>query len=495
MNDSALVRLAAVVLAASLVASACGGEGGEPAALRITADPGRSSPAPDDVAVIADPADPGHTPTYAPLDLGFLDASASSSELPSAVPEGLEVGFTDEGHPYRGNPDAAITVIEYSDYACPFCGRHTAQTSPALLEQYGVTGDVLFVFREFPLVSIHPTAPAAHTAALCAGEQGADLYWAMHDAVFEQQDDWTVLQDPTDFMADLAAGLGVEIGSYDECVASGRTIEIIADGVQDAEALGFQGTPSFEFTSADLEDTYTLIGAQPLEQFNAYLDALLAGEAPSDPAEVGESPEEAQLPYWANPDSGLAADPERPGRTIAGDFYKGDPSAPVVVIEVSDFECPFCRSHTLDVQPSVDEALVETGEIMWVYKHLPLAIHPHAPIAAAASECAGDQDLFWSMHDALFEQVERWATDHAEQELVAIGVDIGVDEGMFRECLAGRAALERVLSDQSDVRDVANSTPTFLIVRGGRGFRVEGSREAEQFVQLLRSQIEAGAGS
>ncbi|MEA3511559.1 MAG: thioredoxin domain-containing protein, partial [Actinomycetota bacterium] len=74
--------------------------------------------------------------------------NAPQTTIAPSAPDGLEVGFTEEGYPYRGSPNAPVTLIEYSDYACPFCGRYTAENVPALLEQYGVTGDVRFVFRD-----------------------------------------------------------------------------------------------------------------------------------------------------------------------------------------------------------------------------------------------------------------------------------------------------------------------------------------------------------
>ena len=76
-----------------------------------------------------------------------------------ATYQGTPVGFTDEGYPYRGDPDAPVTLTEYSDYLCPFCARHFGQTVPTLIERYVQTGQVQYVFRDMPLVSLHPTAP------------------------------------------------------------------------------------------------------------------------------------------------------------------------------------------------------------------------------------------------------------------------------------------------------------------------------------------------
>jgi len=489
-----------LAVAGGLIAAACGDTGSAETTtfptVSIPADAEQLSPSVSSTTGPDQPAEPtAEEGTYAPLDLGFLGGNASSSEIPSAIPPGLEVGFTEEGFPYRGSSDATVTLIEYSDYACPFCGRHTVQNVPALLEQYGVTGEVRFVFRDFPLTGLHPTAPAAHTAAICAGEQSAEFYWAVHDEVFARQAEWTGLPDPTEFLTSLGQGLGVEMTAYQDCVSSGRTGPEIEAGVAAAQALGFNGTPSFQVVADGLEDAYNLIGAQPVQVFQNYLDAVLAGEVPDGAqaaAGPGEQPEPPGLPVWADRETGLLPDPDRPGVNLAGDYYKGDPAAPLVVIEFSDFECPFCADHVLEAQPAIDAALVDTGEVMWVFKHLPLPIHPNAPTAAAASECAGDQGRFWEMHDALFATAEQWAGAGADTEaaLLALAGDVGLDTTAFETCFTGRDALERVLADSADARGIISQTPSFVLIEGDRGTLLEGSRPADQFVTLLQSRID-----
>ncbi len=417
--------------------------------------------------------------------------SAPESDATVLAPAGLEVGFTEEGYPYRGSPNAPVTLIEYSDYACPFCGRYTEQNLPILLEQYGLTGQVRFVFRDLPLVSLHPTAPKAHTAAICAGEQGADLYWAVHDEIFARQAGWTNLPDPTDFFAGLVGGIGVEAVAYQECVESGRSNAEIDESVTEAQALGFNGTPTFQLTADGLEDTYTLIGAQPPETFESYLDSLLADEAPVD-AQAGEASEPVGLPFWADTETGLQPDPGRPGVNLAGDHYKGNPEAQLVVIEFSDFECPFCRDHAIETQPVVDEALVDTGEILWVFKHLPLEAHPSARTAAVAAECAGDQDQFWEMHDLLFESVDEWAGDDADVDtaLLELADELSLERSEFEQCFDSRTALERVLADMSDARGIISQAPSFVIVQGERGTLMEGSIPADEFIATLRNRLD-----
>jgi len=435
-------------------------------------------------------------PTAAP---GEVPENSAPSVSESVSPDGLEAGFTGDGYPYRGNPVAPVTLIEYSDYACPFCDRYTAETLPTLLEQYGLSGQVKFVFRDLPLTSLHPTAPAAHAAAACAGEQAAGLYWVVHDEVFKQRDGWTNLPDPTDFLSALVEGVGVDVAEYQECIASGRFNEQINQGAIDAQALGFNGTPSFVLTADGLDDTYTLIGAQPLETFQSYLDSLIAGEAPTDPEtgqEAGEESEPAGLPFWADTETGLQPDPDRPGMNLAGDHYKGNPDASVVVVEFSDFECPFCQVHALETQPAIDEALVDTGDLLWVYKHLPLSIHPRARVAAVASECAGDQGQFWEMHDLLFETSNEWTNEDVDTDtaMIRLASTLPLDMPVFESCFASRVALEGVLADMTDADGIVSETPSFVIIQGERGSLMQGSIPADEFIPLLQGRLDGQTG-
>jgi protein-disulfide isomerase len=217
---------------------------------------------------------------------------------------------------------------------------------------------------------------------------------------------------------------------------------------------------------------------------------MLIGEAPPQ-EEVAES-EPPELPFWANAD-GLLPDPDRPGVTLAGDQYKGDPEASVVVIEFSDFQCPACQEHSLQAQPAIDEALVETGQILWVHKHLPLQMHPQALVAAAASECAADQDMFWEMHDLLFETVDQWGVEDAEPALLSLAGELGLDEGEFAACLASREPMERVVADIYASLGAVSSTPSFVILVDGQGSIVSGSRPPADFVTLLQSVLDSAA--
>jgi protein-disulfide isomerase len=381
-----------------------------------------------------------------------------------------------------------VTVIEFSDYLCPFCGRYTNETLPTLLDQYVRTGQVRIVFRDFPLDSLHPTADIGHAAALCVAEQGPALYWRMHDLLFLRQGQWNSLADPSAFLASVAEEVGTDMDAYGECFASGRKDEVVANSVADGFALGFNATPSFQIMRTGSDEVYPFIGAQPVQEFTQWFDALASGEAPP----VEPTAEPPQLPFWATAE-GLAPDPDRPGFTMAGDPFKGDPEAKTAIIEFSDFQCPACGRHALEVQPALDEALVESGEVMWVIKHLPLRIHPLAPIAAAAAECAAEQGQFWEMHHLLFETQSAWAMPEADAPVddaafVALASDLGLEQAAFETCFNGRAALERVLSDLFEAQDAGiSSTPSFVVVQDGTGTLLQRPMPPDEFISVVRS--------
>jgi len=294
--------------------------------------------------------------------------------------------------------------------------------------------------------------------------------------------------DPATFVTSLAESAGVEMGAFEACFSSAEVEAQVDEGVAAGQALGFTGTPSFRFTVNESGESYTMVGAQPLPIFTQWIEAILAGEAP--PQEEQAEAERPELPFWAN-EAGLAPDPEHPGYTLAGDQYLGNPEASVVVIEFSDFQCPACQQHALEVQPILNEALVETDQIMWVFKHLPLQMHPQAIAAAAAAECAADQGQFWEMHDLLFERVDQWAVDDAGPELVLLADELELEAGTFEACLDSREPVERVVADLYHSMGAISSTPSFVVLTGGQGTVLQGSRPADQFATLLQEVIDS----
>jgi len=174
--------------------------------------------------------------------------------------------------PMLGRADAPVTLVEFSDYQCPFCQRFFATTLPALKQEYVDTGKVRYIFRDFPLDQIHPLARKAAEAAHCAGEHAK--YWEMHDVLFQNQRALAPLQ-----LAEHARTVGVEGAKFDECLSSGRHAARVERGLADGAAVGVQGTPTFvvgKTKAGDVVEGTPIRGAQPLETFRRIIDQALA---------------------------------------------------------------------------------------------------------------------------------------------------------------------------------------------------------------------------
>jgi protein-disulfide isomerase len=146
--------------------------------------------------------------------------------------------------------------------------------------------------------------------------------------------------------------------------------------------------------------------------------------------------------------------------SVAGAASRGNPAARVAVMEFSDFECPYCARFTREVLPALSSKFIDTGQIRWLFRHLPLQqIHPRAFAAAEAASCAGRQGRFWNMHEALFQNPK-------QLDALTIGAHAktaGLDLRSFENCRNGEVA-EAVKADIAVARAVGISgTPTFLV--------------------------------
>ncbi|PIN75419.1 disulfide bond formation protein DsbA [Candidatus Woesearchaeota archaeon CG10_big_fil_rev_8_21_14_0_10_36_11] len=160
-----------------------------------------------------------------------------------------------------GSSNAPITIVEFSDYECPFCARFYAQTLQQIETQYVDTGKVKLIFRDFPL-SFHQQAQKAAEAAECAGEQGK--YYEMHNALFENGVEGGV----TSFKK-FALNLGLNTAMFNTCLDTGAMASEIQQDFLDGQRAGVQGTPAF-FINGNL-----VSGAQPFSVFEQVIEAAL----------------------------------------------------------------------------------------------------------------------------------------------------------------------------------------------------------------------------
>jgi protein-disulfide isomerase len=181
-----------------------------------------------------------------------------------APPPVLRVQVATDGAPAKGSPKAPVTIVEFSDFLCPFCKR-VLPTLDSITQRYG--DRVRLVFRDYPIDAIHPGASKAHVAARCANEQGK--FWAFHDLLFDKA--------PRASDADVkgfARQLGMDASAFDACLASGKYEAAIRKDIEDGSRLGVTGTPAF-FINGRL-----VTGAQPLDAFTQVIDDELARAKP-----------------------------------------------------------------------------------------------------------------------------------------------------------------------------------------------------------------------
>jgi protein-disulfide isomerase len=182
---------------------------------------------------------------------------------PTPIPAG-PVNVNAEGGLAIGNPDAPVTIIEFTDYQCPFCQRYHEQTYPLILENYIETGQVYYIVKDFPLTSIHPQAPLAAEAVHCANEQEAHV--EMGDLLFSNMSQWSGNPNHGEVFKGYAGNnLGLDADAFGECLDSRKYQGLVASNQQDGIGVGVTGTPAF-FINGTL-----LSGAQP---FNAFVQAI-----------------------------------------------------------------------------------------------------------------------------------------------------------------------------------------------------------------------------
>ncbi len=206
------------------------------------------------------------TPTTTPVP-----AATQTPVPPAAVAEsGYQEGFTDRGQPFKGDLAAPVVMEEFSSYQCGFCARYFRESFDQVMENYVESGQVLYIYRDFPLPSQRQSALAAE-AANCAGETGdGSTYWEMHDLLFGRQAEWSGRGDADAIFKGYAQELGLDGATFDQCLDSGATRNLVEVDLAAGYAEGVRGTPTF------LIDGQQVIGAQPYSVIAAAIDAAIA---------------------------------------------------------------------------------------------------------------------------------------------------------------------------------------------------------------------------
>ena len=194
----------------------------------------------------------------------------------AAAPDRVKVSVDDD--PMLGNKDAKVTVIEFSDFQCPFCRRYWTQTLEQVKKNYIDTNKVRYVFRDYPL-SFHPAAMPYAIAAECADEQGK--FWEFHDKIFEEQNKQgaaTIEYIGADAVKKIAADLGLDAGKFNSCFDSEKYKDEVQKDFAAGTAAGVSGTPGFAIgkTSGNTITAGILSGACPFDAFEKAIEAELS---------------------------------------------------------------------------------------------------------------------------------------------------------------------------------------------------------------------------
>ncbi|MEQ8569759.1 MAG: thioredoxin domain-containing protein [Deltaproteobacteria bacterium] len=370
----------------------------------------------------------------------------------------------------KGPNDALVTLIEFSDFECPFCSR-VNPTIKQIQDTYGK--DVRIVFKHNPL-PFHKNAPLASEYALAAGEQGK--FWEMHDKLFANQ---KALLEPQ--LKEYAAQLGLDQAKIDAFIASGKGKKAIADDQALASKVGARGTPNFFVNGAQVT------GAQPFDNFKKVIDEQIAiakkkvaAGTPRDKvyaAVLAENP-----PKPAPPPQRPQAPPATRQKVSLSDAtpQKGGKMPLVTIVEFSDFECPFCSR----VNPTLAQVMKEYGDKVQIrFRHQPLPFHKRAMPAAKASLAAHKQGKFWEMHDKLF--ANQKALQDADLEKYA--KEIGLNVTRFKADMNSDAITKQVAADQADAgKWGARGTPTLFV----NGVPVRGAQPFAAFKTVIDKEIE-----
>ncbi len=395
----------------------------------------------------------GTTPgmVYATFMKGAKNGSAAAQAAGKGPGAGAEVYKVAVGDaPTRGSKQPKVTIIEFSDFQCPYCGR-VVPTVDTLLKTYG--NDVELAFRHNPL-PFHQNAMPAAEAAEAARAQGK--FWEMHDKMFAGQQN---LDRPS--LDKYAQEIGLDMTKFKEAMDKDQGKDRIKRDMADAEKFGARGTPNFFINGRNFR------GAQPIEAFKGVIDE----EIKKADAKIAAGTPRGMV-YAALTQNGLdkaaapppqAAQPGQPDANtrfraeIKGSPMKGAKDAPVTIVQWSDFQCPFCSR----VEPTISKVMDDyKGKVRVVWRDLPLPFHPNALPSAIAARAAGEQGKFWEMHDKLF--ADQAHEDRATFEKYA--QDLGLNMAKFKAALDAQKGKEGIEADAAAGGKIgAHGTPAFFV--------------------------------
>jgi protein-disulfide isomerase len=400
-------------------------------------------------------------------------APQPQAQQPQAPPPPQARNVEPGDGPAIGGKRPKVTIVEWSDFQCPFCGR-VEPTLKQIMDTY--KDDVKIVWRNEPL-SFHPNAMPAAKAAMAAAKQGK--FWQMHDLMFAHQQE---LSDAK--YAEWAMQIGLDFARWQKDKESPEIAAQIQKDNSYGQSVGADGTPSFfvngKFISGAMPfDTFKSVIDEQIKKADEQLKKGVKHEKLYDVL-VAENVKSAGA---AAPVAALPAPDQKFEVQVGNAPVRGPKNAPVTIVEFSDFQCPFCSR----VEPTLKQIMDEyKGKVRIAWKNQPLSFHPNAMPAAEAAMAAYEQgnDKFWAMHDKLFEKQGELSPALYEQAAKEIGLNLGKWKSSV-ESHAGQGAIQADMNAGSAVG--AGGTPTFFI----NGKKLVGAMPFESFKQVIDAELAA----
>lgn len=365
--------------------------------------------------------------------------------------------------PVKGAKDALVTIVEWSDFQCPFCSR-VNPTMKKVMEEY--PKDVRIVWKDNALPFHKRAKPAAYLARFAFDKQGHDGFWKAHDALFASQKN---LEDAG--LEAVAKKLGLNWKRVKSAIDSGKYAAKIEESMDLAADFQARGTPHFFINGRRLS------GAQPFPKFKELIDKQLAVAKGLEKKGVPRAKIYRELMKTAK------APPQPEKRPVPepskDNAFKGPANAKVVIQEFSDFQCPYCNR----VNPTVAQLLKKyPKDVKIVWRNFPLAFHKDAPLASEAAQEAlaqGGNKAFWAFHDKLFQnqkQIKRPELEKYAQEL-------GLDMARFKSALDTHKHKARVDGDMAAGKKAGvTGTPAFTV----NGYFLSGAQPFSAFDKLVK---------
>ncbi|MCB9728571.1 MAG: thioredoxin domain-containing protein [Deltaproteobacteria bacterium] len=363
----------------------------------------------------------------------------------------------------EGPKYAPVTIVEFSDFQCPFCSK-VVPTYKKIHEEYGDKVRVIFKHNPLPF---HEHAPLAAQAALAAGAQGK--FWEMHDTLFENQ---KALTRPD--LEGYAEKLGLDMKAFKKALDEGTFKSKIEEDQALAELVQAQGTPAHFINGRKLS------GAKPFEEFKTIIDEELKSSQ-----KLLDSGTELAALYPKLIKDGKTFNPLDTKvvrvNEVEGAGTKGAADAPITIVEFSDFQCPYCSRVGSPLEQLVAKY---PKQVRVVFRNFPLDFHKNAQKAAEAALAANAQGRFWDMHDIMFQNQKNLEVSN----LLAYAEQIGLDMDKFKADLDSGKYAAAVKADIAEGQRVGvRGTPTVLI--NGRKYSPSGGYSLEGLEKILTREL------